>query len=91
MHQTSDTAAAWWISIGIGITVVLCVIVLLSLVTAFVNDIDFHVDVVVEEVNHVSNNTVTSPDLHEAARLIGALGVELETHVERLENGTGYL
>jgi hypothetical protein len=91
MSATSDVNALWWISIGIGITVVLCVVVLLSLLTAFVNDIDHHVAVVVEEVNHVAANTVTSPDLHEAARLIGALGLELETHVEHLASAAGYL
>lgn len=91
MDYTSDVSALWWISIGIGVTVVLCVIVLLSLVTAFVNDIDYHASVVVEEVHHVSGNTVTSPDLHEAARLIGSLGAELESQVEKLEQEDGYL
>jgi hypothetical protein len=91
MSATSDVNELWWISIGIGITVVLCVIVLLSLLTAFVNDIDHHVAVVVKEVNHVATNTRTSPDLHEAARLIGALGLELETHVEQLASAEGYL
>jgi hypothetical protein len=90
MAATSDVNALWWISIGIGVTVVLCVIVLLSLLTAFVNDIDHHVAVVVE-VNHVAANTMTSPDLHEAARHIGALGRELETHVQQIASGEGYL
>jgi hypothetical protein len=91
MSGISDVNALWWISIGIGITVVLCVVVLLSLLTAFVNDIDYHVQVVVKEVNHVATNTMTSQDLHEAARLIGALGAELETHVEHLASAEGYL
>lgn len=91
MHATSDVNALWWMSIGIGVTVVLCVIVLLSLVTAFVNDIDRHVAVVVQEVTHVSGNTVTSSDLHEAARRIGTLGSELQIQVELLETGVGYL
>ena len=91
MNVGSDATVLWWISIGIGVTVVLCVIVLLSLVTAFVNDIDYHVSVVVEEVNHVSGNTVTSVDLHEAARLIGSLGSELEAQVAHLESKDGYL
>jgi hypothetical protein len=91
MAATSDVNALWWISIGIGVTVVLCVMVLLSLLTAFVNDIDRHVAVVVVEVNHVAANTMTSPDLHEAARHIGALGRELETHVQQIASGEGYL
>jgi predicted RecB family endonuclease len=91
MYNRADQAAAWWISIGIGITVVLCVVVLLSLVTAFVNDIDRHVTVVVAELDHLFDNTATAPDLHEAASLIGALGSELEAHVQSLEEGTGYL
>lgn len=91
MSGTSDLTALWWIAIGIGVTVVLCVIVLLSLVTSFVNDIDYHVAVVVVQVNHVSGNTITSPDLHTAARLIGSLGAELQTQVDQLEKGVGYL
>ncbi len=91
MTATSNGEALWWISIGIGVVVILCVVVLLSLLAAFVRDIDYHVAVVNIQLDHVIANTTTATDLHEAARLIGGLGAELEEQVNAVSSGTGRL
>lgn len=84
MNAISDNLTLWWIAIGIGVVVALCVIVLLSLVSAFVSDIDRNVDVVARGLLHVSGNTGSSPALHDTAGLISALGDELAAHEQAL-------
>jgi|GEM_PF-4754296 len=89
MTAVSDTTALWWICIGIGVVVALCVIVLLSLASAFVADIDHHVGVVAIELDHLAANTGSHPHVHETARLIDALGVEVGAHVHALSSTRG--
>ncbi len=89
MTAVSDATALWWIGIGIGVVVAACVVVLLSLLTAFVADIDRHVGVVGTALGHVAANTGTVSDLRETGRLIGALETELEAHVRALSTETG--
>lgn len=84
MNPVSDSTVLWWIAIGIGLVVVVCVIVLLSLLSAFVKDIDERVNVVAVQLINVVGNTGTSPHVHEAARLVEALGVEVGAHVKAL-------
>jgi hypothetical protein len=84
MNAVSDSTVLWWISIGIGVVVVVCVIVLLALLTEFVKDIDRRVDVVAVQLINVVGNTGTSPHVHETARLVEALGVEVGEHVRAL-------
>lgn len=89
MNAVSDTAALWWITIGIALVVTLCVIVLLSLLTAFVRDIDRHVGVVAVALGHVAANTGTVPHLQETVRLIDALGTEVGAHISALSGRAG--
>lgn len=91
MTAVSDNTALWWICLGIGLIVALSVVVLLSLLSAFVGDIDRHVGVVAVQLQHIAANTSTSPHLHETARLIGALGDEVGAHVKALSSTTGPL
>jgi hypothetical protein len=91
MTAVSDTTALWWICIGIGVVVALCVVVLLSLVSAFVGDIDRHVGLVAVELGHLAANTGAHLHLHETARLIDALGVEVGAHVQALSSKMGTL
>lgn len=71
----------WWISIGVTAVVVVCIVVLLSLLLAFVNDIRRHVGEVLSWVRVGSANTAATGELARAARLIGELGEELGQHV----------
>lgn len=91
MEAMTNVAALWWIAIGVGVVVVLCVIVLLSLLSAFVGDIDRNVDTVARHILRVKDNTATSPHLHHTAALIEALGVELAAHEHALSTRTGPL
>ena len=88
MSAVSNETVLWWTVIGIGVVVALCVVVLLSLLTAFVRDIDHHVAVAAVQLQHVVTNTSTYPHGRETARLSNALGVELEAH-NRVLSRTG--
>jgi predicted permease len=74
----------WWVSIGMGFVVVLVVIVLLSLLLAFVNDIDRDVSSILATAGGIAGNTAKIPALGDTAALTGALGEELGRHAATL-------
>lgn len=91
MAPVDANTALWWMVIGIGVVVVLCVATLLSLLSAFVTDIGGHVDAVVVQLQHLAVNTGAHPHVHETAHLIGALDVELQAHNTALGRSKGPL
>jgi len=91
VSAVNNETILWWIVIGIGVVVVACVVILLSLLTAFVKDIDHHVGIVAVQLQHVLANTSTYPHVQETARLVSALGVELQAHSNALSTATGPL
>ncbi len=70
----------WWISLGMGAVVVLVVVVLLSLLTTFVNDIDRNVDSILNTAGGIAGNTGKIPALGQTAELTGVLRDELGRH-----------
>lgn len=91
MTAVSNDLALWWIVIGISAVVTLCVVILLSLLAAFVGDIDRHVGATAVQLQHVLTNTDTYPEVYETARLVGALGAELQEHNRALASKAGPL
>ncbi|KRA27232.1 MULTISPECIES: hypothetical protein [unclassified Nocardioides] len=91
MTAVDNETALWWILIGIGVAVTLCVVVLLSLLSAFVRDIEHNVRAAGAQLGHLANNTGTHPHVHQTAQLISALGVELQAHNAALSRTTGPL
>lgn len=71
----------WWAALGAGLVVIACVVILLTLMSAFVRDIEARLQVAVTET-HVAAAQVAASDLvGEAAVLIHDLAGELERHV----------
>jgi hypothetical protein len=70
----------WWVTIGMGFVVCLVVIVLLSLLLAFVNDIDHDVKNILNTAGGIAGNTNKIPALGQTAQLAGVLGEELGRH-----------
>jgi hypothetical protein len=70
----------WWISLGIGGVVVLVVVVLLSLLTLFVGDIERGVDTILQTAGGIAGNTSKIPALGQTAELTGVLRDELGRH-----------
>lgn len=85
MNAPDPNFMAWWITIGIGVVVAVCVVILLSLLRSFVTDIDKNVDVVARGLLHVSGNLTGTPtNLQQTAGLVAALGEELAAHERAL-------
>jgi predicted permease len=70
----------WWVTIGMGFVVCLVVIVLLSLLMTFVNDIDRNVKNILGTAGGIAGNTAKIPALGQTAELAGVLRDELGRH-----------
>lgn len=79
----------WWVTIGIGFVVVLVVIVLLSLLLTFVNDIDKDVKSILNTAGGIAGNTHNIPALGQTAELGGVLRDELGRHAALLSSLRG--
>lgn len=89
MTAVNSNNLLWSIMIGSGVVVVLCVVILLSLLSAFVRDIDRHVGAVGEELGHLASNTGTQPHLHTTAELVNTLETEVQAHQRALAGRVG--
>ena len=74
----------WWITLGLGAVVIVAVIVLLSLLHAFVTDIDNNVKETWETATTFARNTQTTWMLNQTAMLTGELANEVRTHAQML-------
>ncbi len=79
----------WWITLGMGLVVVIAVIVLLSLLVSFVKDIDQNLKDLWDTATRVAQNTSTTWMLHEADRRAQALLAEVKRHDEFLDSKLG--
>jgi hypothetical protein len=84
-----DNITMWWITVGMGCVVVLVVIVLLSLLLAFVNDIDRGVRQALDTAGGIAINTSQIPELGQTAELAGVLRDELARHAQTLASLRG--
>ena len=75
----------WSITLGLGAVVISAVILLLTLLVQFVNDIDRNVAETWETATRVAQNTSTTWMLTQATSLTGDLRDEVKKHAELLE------
>jgi hypothetical protein len=74
----------WWIAIGMSFVVVLVVITLLSLLIAFVTDIDRNVKSLWNMATRLARNTATTWMLQQTAAATAALADETARHAAAL-------
>lgn len=74
----------WWVTLGMGAVVAAVVVVLLSLLVSFVEDIDRNVKETWETATRVARNTATTWMLRNTARLTGELRAEAGRHAALL-------
>jgi len=79
-----EDVSMWWITLGMGAVVVLVVVVLLSLLVTFVNDVDRGVDRILGSAGGIAGNTSKIPALGQTAELAGVLRDELRRHADTL-------
>ena len=74
----------WWITLGMGAVVEIALIVLLSLLVSFVNDIDVNVREAWETATRLAANTATTWMLQQTGVRTEDLRAEVDRHVEFL-------
>ncbi|MGH9125820.1 MAG: hypothetical protein ACRDZ8_13995 [Acidimicrobiales bacterium] len=84
-----EQISMWWIAIGMGAVVVVAVIVLLSLLLSFVNDIDRRVSDALENATRIAGNTGQLSALGETVEWAGVLRDELYRHAQTLASVRG--
>lgn len=80
----SEHVTFWWITLGMGAVVVVAVIVLLSLLVSFVDDIDRNLKDVWDTATRLAANTATTWMLQQTAARTEELGVEVKRHADLL-------
>ncbi len=85
----SEHVTFWWITLGMGAVVVIAVIVLLSLLVSFVNDIDVNVREAWETATRLAANTATTWMLQQTGVRTEDLLSEVQRHNELLAGQGG--
>ena len=89
MNTFADVASEhitfWWITLGLGAVVISAVILLLSLLVTFVDDIDKNVREAWDTATRVAQNTATTWMLNQAGSLTADLRQETRKHAELFE------
>ena len=80
----SEHVTMWWITLGLGLVVIVVVAVLLALLTSLVNDVDRAVARVWEEAGGVATQTASTWMLATTATLARELRDETRRHAELL-------
>ena len=80
----SEHVTFWWITLGMGAVVIVAVIVLLSLLVSFVDDIDRNLKDVWDTATRLAANTATTWMLQQSATRVEELGTEVNRHAELL-------
>ncbi len=80
----SEHVTFWWITLGMGAVVIIAVIVLLSLLVSFVDDIDRNVNDVWDTATRLAANTATTWMLQQTAARTEEVGEEVQRHIELL-------
>ncbi|MGH9179458.1 MAG: hypothetical protein ACRD0N_13005 [Acidimicrobiales bacterium] len=84
MALQSEHVTFWWITLGMGAVVIVAVIVLLSLLVSFVDDIDRNLMDVWDTATRLAANTATTWMLNQTVARTEELGAELDRHAELL-------
>jgi len=76
----SEHVTFWWVTLGLGAVVISAVILLLSLLVTFVDDIDKNVRELWDTATRVAQNTATTWMLNQTGTLTGELRSEVREH-----------
>ena len=90
-HIDHSKLEIWWAALGAGLVVIASVVILLSLLTAFVRDIERHLLEASHHANGISEHINAGDLIGVSAGLIHDLGDELELQVAVLKRGGGAL
>jgi hypothetical protein len=74
----------WWVTLGLGAVVIIAVVVLLSLLVAFVDDIDKRVREIWDTATRLAANTATTWMLQQTTVRTAELDAEVQRHAQLL-------
>lgn len=74
----------WWVTLGLGAVVIIAVVVLLSLLVAFVDDIDENVREIWDTATRLAANTATTWMLQQTTVRTAELDAEVQRHAQLL-------
>ncbi len=74
----------WWVTLGLGVVVIIAVVVLLSLLVAFVDDIDKNVREIWDTATRLAANTATTWMLQQTTVRTAELDAEVQRHAQLL-------
>jgi hypothetical protein len=83
---SADERVFWYISLGIGLVVIVVVIALLTLLSSLVRDIEVGVSALWTMAKRMAANTSTTYQFNESAALANGITDELRLHDEVLLN-----
>jgi hypothetical protein len=78
----SEHVTFWWVTLGLGAVVISAVILLLSLLVTFVDDIDKNVREAWDTATRLAQNTATTWMLNQTASLTNDLRNEVRQHAD---------
>lgn len=84
-----DNHTLWWISLGVGLVVVLVVIALMSLLLTSIRDIQRGTGVLLDTATQVSASTSKIPVLATTASVLEEIKAEALIHYDYLQSKTG--
>ncbi len=82
LDVASEHVTFWWVTLGLGAVVISAVILLLSLLVTFVDDIDKNVREAWDTATRVAQNTATTWMLNQTASLTNDLRNEVRQHAD---------
>src|SRR4051812_18827444 len=88
-HLDHTRIELWWAALGSGLVVVACVVILLTLLVAFVRDIERHLRAAAAQARGIAEHVSAGELIAESARLIHDLGSELELQLASLARDAG--
>jgi hypothetical protein len=82
LDVASEHVTFWWVTLGLGAVVISAVILLLSLLVTFVDDIDKNVREAWDTATRLAQNTATTWMLNQTASLTNDLRNEIRQHAD---------
>jgi hypothetical protein len=82
LDVASEHVTFWWVTLGLGAVVISAVILLLSLLVTFVDDIDKNVREAWDTATRLAQNTATTWMLNQTASLSNDLRNEVRQHAD---------
>lgn len=84
-----NTHTLWWVSLAMGLVVILVVIALMAMLLSFIKDIERGAGVLLDTANELAGNTGAIPQLATTAAVLEEIKAEALIHFAYLQGQVG--